>query len=181
MKFTPTRLDGVWIIDLDPHVDDRGFFARSWCQHEFAEHGLNQRLAQCNIAFSPRTGTLRGMHYQVPPHEEVKLVRVTRGAIFDVTVDLRPESPTAMQWISVKLTADNRRMVYIAEGIAHGYQTLEDDTEVFYQMSEFFHPDSYRGIRWNDPAVAIQWPAGEKVVSERDNAYDDIDVAAIRR
>ena len=145
MRFTPTPLDGVWVIDLDLHEDERGFFARSWCRREFEEHGLNPNLVQCNISHNRRRGTLRGLHRQAPPHEEAKLVRVTRGAIFDVAVDVRRESPTALQSFSVELSDENRRMLYIAEGFAHGFQTLVDDTEVFYQMSESHHPESARG------------------------------------
>ncbi len=180
MKITPTRLDGIWLVDLDRIDDDRGFFARSWCRREFETHGLNPNLVQCNISFNRRRGTLRGLHYQAPPNEEAKLVRVTRGAIFDVVLDVRPQSPTALQWLSVELTDKNRRGLYVAEGFAHGFQTLADDTEVLYQMSEFYHPQSARGIRWSDPAIDIPWPLDEKIVSEKDNAYEDLDAAAIR-
>ncbi len=180
MRFTPTRLDGVWVNDLDLHEDERGFFARSWCRKEFEEHGLNPSLVQCSMSFNRRRGTLRGLHYQAPPNEEAKLVRVTRGAIFDVVLDVRPQSPTALQWLSVELTDDNRRGLYVAEGFAHGFQTLADDTEVLYQMSEFYHPQSARGIRWNDPELNISWPVPEKIVSAKDNSYEDIDASAIR-
>jgi dTDP-4-dehydrorhamnose 3,5-epimerase len=168
MKFSPTKLSGVWLVDLERHEDERGFFARSWCQSEFERHGLNPRLVQCNVSFNRKRGTLRGMHYQVAPHAEVKLVRCTRGAIYDVAVDLRPESQTYRQWVGVELTAENGRALYIAEGFAHGFQTLADDSEVFYQMSEFFHPDCARGLRWNDPAFGISWPAPNPIISERD-------------
>ncbi len=180
MRFTPTRLDGVWVIDLDLHEDERGFFARSWCRQEFEEHGLNPSLVQCSMSFNRRRGTIRGMHYQAPPHEEAKLVRVTHGAICDVVLDLRPQSSTALQWLSVELTDKNRRGLYVAEGFAHGFQTLQDDTEVLYQMSEFYHPQSARGIRWNDPKLNISWPVPEKIVSVKDNSYEDIDASAIR-
>ncbi|NIM27742.1 MAG: dTDP-4-dehydrorhamnose 3,5-epimerase, partial [Gammaproteobacteria bacterium] len=153
MKFTRTELEGVWLLDLETVDDDRGFFARTWCGQEFRQRGLSAQLAQCNLSYNRRRGTLRGLHYQAPPHEEAKLVRVTRGAIFDVAVDVRPHSQTALQWLSVELTADNRRSLYVAEGFAHGFQTLTDDTEVLYQMSTAYHPDSARGIRWNDPAL----------------------------
>ncbi len=180
VKFTPTQLDGIWIIDPEPHEDERGFFARTWCSREFEAHGLNPALVQCNVSFNRRRGTLRGMHYQGPPHEEAKLVRVTHGAIYDVVVDLRPQSSTALQWLSVELNDKNRRGLYVAEGFAHGFQTLADDTEVLYQMSEFYHLQSARGIRWNDPELNISWPVPEKIVSAKDNSYEDIDASAIR-
>jgi dTDP-4-dehydrorhamnose 3,5-epimerase len=173
MRFLETALKGAFIIELDKQEDERGFFARAWCQREFAARGLNPRLAQCNVSFNRRRGTLRGMHYQVAPYEEAKLVRCTRGAIYDVIIDLRPDSPTFMQWIAVELTADNYRMLYIPERFAHGFQTLEDNTEVFYQMSEFYAPECARGIRWNDPAFAICWPPAERIISERDQQYAD--------
>lgn len=173
MLFRETALTGAYLIELDKHEDERGFFARSWCQREFLAHGLNPRLVQCNISFNRRRGTLRGMHYQVAPHEEAKLVRCTRGAIYDVIIDLRPASPTYMQWIAVELTADNYRMLYIPERFAHGFQTLEDNTEVFYQMSEFYAPECARGIRWNDPTFAISWPTAERIISQRDQQYPD--------
>ena len=168
MKFSPTKLSGVWLVDLERREDERGFFARSWCQAEFERHGLNPRLVQCNVSFNRKRGTLRGMHYQVAPHAEAKLVRCTRGAIFDVAVDLRPESPTYRHWVGVELTAENGRALYIAEGFAHGFQTLADDSEVFYQMSEFFHPECARGLRWNDPAFGISWPSPNPIISDRD-------------
>ncbi len=172
MLFTETNLRGVWIVDLERREDERGFFARSWCRDEFAAHGLNPALVQCNISFNKRKGTLRGMHYQAAPHEEAKLVRCTAGAIYDVAVDLRPGSATFRQWMSVELTAQNRRMLYISEGLAHGFQTLEAETEVFYQMFESYHPESARGVRWNDPAFGIDWPAAsERLLSERDRSY----------
>jgi len=170
MRFLPTKLSGVWIVELEPVEDDRGFFARSWCRREFERHGLNPQLVQCNISFNKRKGTLRGMHYQIAPHEEAKLVRCTRGAIFDAAVDLRRDSPTRKQWVGVELCAENRRALYIPEDCAHGFQTLTDDAEVFYQMSEDFHPESARGIRWNDAAVGIHWPMSNPIVSERDQA-----------
>ena len=175
MKFSPAKLTGVWIVDLDRHEDERGFFARSWCQTEFEKQGLNPRLVQCNISFNEKKGTLRGMHFQAAPHEEVKLVRCSRGAIYDVIIDLRRSSPTHRRWLAVELTADNRRALYIPEGFAHGFQSLEDGTEVFYQMSDFFHPDCSRGVRWNDPAFGIVWPINEKIISPKDNSYPDFD------
>src|ERR1700733_915863 len=159
MKFSETKLPGVFEIDLVRNSDGRGFFARSWCHREAGDHGLNPRIVQCNISFNLRKGTLRGMHYQEEPFPEAKLVRCTNGAIYDVVLDLRPNSPAFKNWIGVTLTAGNRRMLYIPEGCAHGFLTLEDETEVFYQMSEFYHPESSRGVRWDDPAFQVAWPA----------------------
>ncbi|MFH1539118.1 MAG: dTDP-4-dehydrorhamnose 3,5-epimerase [bacterium] len=172
MKFTGTPLKGAFVIDLEPLEDDRGFFARSWCRKEFEARGLNPNLVQCNISFNKKKGTLRGIHYQERPHAEAKLVRCTMGAICDVIIDLRPESPTFKQWFSVELTAQNRRALYIPEDFAHGFQTLEDNSEVFYQMSEFHHPESARGLRWDDPAFGIDWPEEEKrIISDKDLNY----------
>ena len=171
MRIQATALTGVFVIDLERHRDERGYFARTWCPREFEAHGLNPRLAQCSVSFNTRKGTLRGMHYQAAPHEESKVVRCTRGAIYDVAVDVRPESPTFRAWVAVELTAENGRMLYIAEGCAHGFQTLADDTEVFYQISEFYHPESARGIAWDDPAIGIQWPADPVVMSDRDRSF----------
>ncbi len=173
MKFSPTKLPGVWIVDLEKLEDERGFFARSWCQREFEQRGLNPRLVQCNISFNHKKGTLRGMHYQIAPHGEAKLVRCTSGAIYDVAVDLRPASPTRKQWLAVELTADNGRALYIPEGFAHGFQTVADNTEVLYQMSEFHHPQSARGFRWNDPAIGLVWPEDQRRISKQDMGYPD--------
>jgi len=173
MLFNETKLPGVFEISLEPHVDARGFFARSWCQTEFEEHGLSSRLVQCNISWNQRKGTLRGMHLQVAPHEEAKLVRCTAGAIYDVVLDLRPQSDTYKSWVGVTLSAANRQMLYIPEGCAHGFLTLEDNTEVFYQMSEFYNAASASGVRWNDPAFGIAWPEKVEVISPRDEAYPD--------
>ena len=173
MKFSPMALAGACIIDIEPVPDERGFFARSWCREEFARHGLNPDLAQCSISFNKKHGTLRGMHYQTKPHEETKVVRCTHGAIYDVIVDLRPESSTFQKWIAVELSADNRRMLYVPPGFAHGFQSLVDDTEVFYQISAIYHPESARGVRWNDPAFGIEWPATERVISDKDRQYPD--------
>jgi len=151
--------------------DERGSFARSFCQGEFRAHGLDPVIAQCNISFNKRRGVLRGLHYQVKPHEEAKLVRCTRGAIWDVIVDLREGAPTRYRWFATELTADNRRALYIPRGFAHGFQTLADNSEVFYQMSEFYHPESARGVRWNDPKIGIAWPLADPVVSPRDRSY----------
>ena len=173
MKFSPTVLAGAYVIDIEPVPDERGFFARSWCHEEFSRHGLNPDLAQCSISFNKKRGTLRGMHYQAKPHEETKVVRCTRGAIYDVILDLRPESSTFRKWIAVELSADNRRMLYIPAGLAHGFQSLTDDTEVFYQISTPYHPESARGVRWNDPAFGIEWPVMERVISDKDRQYPD--------
>lgn len=166
-----TKLPGVFEIDLEPLPDERGFFARAWCRKEFEARGLNPMLVQCNVSFNTKRGTLRGMHYQVPPSAESKIVRCTKGAIYDVVVDLRPDSPTYRDWIAAVLTATNRRMIYVPEGCGHGFLTLEDETEVFYQMSEFYSPESARGVRWNDPAFRIAWPEEVQVISERDRTY----------
>jgi len=169
--FKETRLKGAYIIEIDPLTDERGFFARSWCREEFKARGLNSRLVQCNISYNQRKGTLRGMHYQVAPYQEAKLVRCTRGAIYDVIIDLRPDSITFKQWVAVELSAENRKMIYIPEGFAHGFQTLEDGTEVFYQMSEYYHSECARGVRWDDPAFTIQWPEDERIISAKDRSY----------
>lgn len=173
MKFIETKIKGAFIIVPDLIEDDRGFFARSFCQHEFEEHGLNPDLVQCNISFNRKKATLRGMHYQVPPHSEVKLVRCTSGAICDVLIDLRPESSTFKQWFAAELSEDNHQLLYIPEGFAHGYQTLEDSTEVFYQVSAFYEPKSERGIRWNDPAFRIEWPFPVSIISKKDSSHPD--------
>jgi dTDP-4-dehydrorhamnose 3,5-epimerase len=179
MIFTETSLKGSFIIDLEIKEDERGFFARSWCQREFETHGLNTRLVQCNVSFNKKKGTLRGMHYQVAPHEEAKLVRCTMGSLYDVIVDLRSESPTYMRYFGVVLSAANRRALYIPERFAHGFQTLEDNTEVFYQMSEFYAPECARGFRWDDPAFGIAWPEPVRVISQKDLAYPNyVDDAA---
>jgi dTDP-4-dehydrorhamnose 3,5-epimerase len=171
MKFIETKLKDAYIIEIEPISDDRGFFARSWCQQEFSDRGLNPNLVQCNISFNLKKGTLRGMHYQAKPHEEAKLVRCIRGAIYDVIIDIRPDSSTFKDWLSVDLNADNRKMLYIPEGFAHGFQTLDDNSEVFYQMSNFYHPESARGIRWNDPEFQLEWQIESKIISERDLSY----------
>jgi dTDP-4-dehydrorhamnose 3,5-epimerase len=173
MIFTETALKGAHLVDLERHDDERGFFARSWCAGEFEASGLNPRIAQCSLSFNVRKGTLRGMHYQVKPFEEAKLVRCTRGSLCDIIVDLRPDSPTYARHLSVFLSADNRRMLYVPEGFAHGFLTLEDATEVFYQISELYSPESQRGFRWDDPAFGIVWPEAVQVISERDRTYPD--------
>jgi len=186
MVFTETKLKGAYIIDLEPIPDDRGYFARSFCQREFERYGLDPCVAQCNISFNAKKGTLRGMHYQAKPFEEVKLIRCTRGAIFDVIIDLRPDSSTYCQWIGVEFTAsfshlpspisqlaNTIRSLYVPKGFAHGFLTLEDNTEVFYQMSEFYSPDHATGLRWDDPAFGIEWPIEVQVISDRDKNYLD--------
>ncbi len=173
MIFTETALPGAWIVDLERLEDARGFFARSWCERDFQERGLNPRLVQCNVSFNKCRGTLRGMHYQAVPHREAKLIRCTRGAIHDVIIDLRPDSPAFRRHEAVVLDADSRRMLYVPEGVAHGFQTLEDETEVFYQMSEFYAPDHARGVRWDDPVFGIRWPDAERTISDHDRSYPD--------
>lgn len=174
MIFRDTKLPGTFLIELQHLEDDRGFFSRSFCRHAFEERGLTPPVAQCNISFNRNAGTLRGMHYQEAPHAEDKLVRCSRGSLYDVIVDLRRESPTFTQWIAHELTGDNGRMLYIPKGCAHGFQTLEDNTEVFYQMSESYHAESARGVRWNDPVFGIHWPAGIQVIlSDRDRNWPD--------
>jgi dTDP-4-dehydrorhamnose 3,5-epimerase len=171
MIFRETALDGVWLIEPEPLADERGFFARTWCGREWQARGLNPALAQCSTSWTRARGTVRGMHYQGRPHEEAKLVRCTRGAVHDVALDLRPDSPTFRRWVAADLSAENRRMLYVPEGVAHGFQTLADDTEVFYQISEFHHPESARGVRWDDPACGIRWPLAPVTVSPRDEAW----------
>lgn len=171
MKFIETKLKGAYIIEPERLEDERGFFARTFCQKEFEANGLNTRLVQCSISYNKRKGTLRGMHYQTAPMAEAKLVRCTRGAIYDVIVDLRPDSPTYCQWFAEELNAENSKMVYIPEGFAHGFQTLKDDTEVFYQMSEFYSPEHAQGVRWDDPAFGIGWHLNKKIISEKDKNY----------
>jgi dTDP-4-dehydrorhamnose 3,5-epimerase len=173
MIFRETELKGAFVIDPQRIEDERGFFARSWCRKEFEAQGLNPNLVQCNISFNSAKGTLRGMHYQVAPFEEAKLIRCTRGSLYDIIVDIRPESETFGQYFSVVLTSENRTMLFVPEGFAHGFLTMEDHTEVFYQMSQFYAPEHARGFRWNDPVFGIRWPGDVKVISERDRSYPD--------
>jgi dTDP-4-dehydrorhamnose 3,5-epimerase len=173
MIFTKTNLEGVFVIELQKLQDERGFFARSFCQREFQEHGLNPNLAQCNISYNKKKGTLRGMHFQAAPFQEAKLVRCTQGAIHDVIIDIRPDSPTYTEYIAVNLDADKQNALYVPEGFAHGFLTLEPETYVFYQMSEFYAPGYARGFRWNDPIFNIEWPAEINMISERDASYPD--------
>jgi len=179
MIFTETKLKGAFFIDLDLRSDERGAFARTFCAKEFAEHGLKPSVAQCNLSFNHKAGTLRGMHYQIPPASETKLVRCTKGAIYDVIIDMRPDSPTYRQHIGVELTADNRRALYVPELFAHGYQALSDGAEVVYQVGEFYTPGYERGIRYDDPAFTIQWPLPVTVMSEKDAAWKPFEPAAV--
>jgi dTDP-4-dehydrorhamnose 3,5-epimerase len=173
MIFRETMIEGVWVVEPERYEDERGFFARTWDTKEFARRGLNGRLVQCSISYNRRRGTLRGMHYQATPHEEAKLVRCTSGSIFDVAVDLRTESATFRRWVGTELSADNRLAMYVPEGCAHGFLTLTEESEVAYLISEFYVPDAARGVRWNDPAIGIDWPADVLVVNERDRSYPD--------
>jgi dTDP-4-dehydrorhamnose 3,5-epimerase len=173
MIFRATGIDGAWVIEAEQLGDERGFFARTWDAEEFAERGLNPRLAQCSISYNRARGTLRGLHYQAAPFEEAKLVRCTAGAIFDVVVDLRPESSSFKGWFGEELSAENRRALYVPEGCAHGFLTLADDSEVHYQISQPYMPQAARGVRWNDPAFGITWPGDVVVINERDCSYPD--------
>lgn len=171
MIFTETNLKDAYLIDIQKFEDQRGFFARGWCQNEFEAHGLVPRVVQANISYNHSKGTLRGMHYQQAPYAETKLIRCVRGALYDVIVDLRPESPTFKQWIGVELTAENYRMLYVPEGFAHGFQTLVDNTEAFYQVSQFYTPEAEGGLRYDDPAFGIEWPLTVEVISEKDKSW----------
>ncbi len=173
MIFTETKLKGAFILDIEKRTDDRGFFGRSWCRKEFEAHGLNGTLAQTNMSLSLKAGTLRGMHYQLHPYEESKLVRCVRGALYDVIIDLRPESATFKQWIGVELTQDNYRMLFVPERFAHGFITLTDNVEVTYQVSQFYAPGSESGIRYNDPQFGIQWPRAVTMITEKDRTWPD--------
>jgi len=173
MIFKRTGIQGVHLLELERIADERGFFARLWSQAEFAKHGIDSPFVQGNLSFNPRLGTLRGMHYQLPPQEETKIVRCTMGAIFDVAVDLRRDSPTFQQWVGAPLTAENREMLLIPPGCAHGYLTLTENTEVTYQMSAYYAPQHGAGVRWNDPAFGIQWPGDVMVIADRDRNYPD--------
>jgi dTDP-4-dehydrorhamnose 3,5-epimerase len=174
VRFVPTTLGGAYVIEQERRADERGFFARTWCAQEFAAHGLEPGLAQCSVSFNHRRGTLRGMHYQAPPFAEVKLLRCTRGAVFDVAVDLRPDSPTFRKWVGVELTADDGRALYVPRGFAHGFYSLVDSTEVAYQISTEYRPDAARGVRWNDPLLGVAWPGPVEVIAPRDRDYPDV-------
>jgi len=173
MRFHQTGLSGAYLIELELLEDERGFFARTFCREEFAARGLNPEVAQCNLSYNARKNTLRGMHYQAEPHAEAKLVNCLKGAVYDVIIDLRPRSSTSGRWVAVELSATNRKMLYVPEGFAHGFLTLEDDTAVHYQMSAFFEPDSARGVRWDDPAFGIEWPCPEPIISDKDQRWPD--------
>ena len=181
MIFTETPLEGAWLIDIEPRQDARGLFARTVCRDEFAGHGLDSDFVQQSVSWNPEPGTLRGLHYQAAPHEEQKLVRATRGAVFDVIVDIRPASPSLGRWYGVELSAENYRQIYIPKGFAHGFQTLRPDTEILYEMTVAFQPDAARGIRWDDPTLAIDWPAiSERIIGERDQHLPAFDGEARR-
>jgi len=173
MKTTRLPLGGAHLVELEPVADERGFFARTWCAEEFRTYGLNSNLAQCSISFNKHRGTLRGLHYQAEPYAEAKLVRCTAGAVYDVILDLRPASDTCHKWFAVELNATNRTMLYIPEGLAHGFQSLGDDTKVFYQISVNYHTESARGVRWNDPLSGIEWPVPDPTISQRDRSFLD--------
>jgi dTDP-4-dehydrorhamnose 3,5-epimerase len=174
VKFLPTKFDLAWLIEPARHEDERGFFARTWCQREYAEHGLNPDLVQCSVSFNKKKGTLRGMHFQAAPHEEAKVVRCTQGSICDVIIDVRESSKTFGKWQSFELSAQNRSALYIPRGFAHGFQTLEPETEVSYQMSDFFHPQSACGVHFSDVTVGIAWPLPVSIISDRDASLGDL-------
>ncbi len=171
MKFTALSVAGSYLVEPEPVEDERGFFARTFCREEFARHGLNPGLMQCNVSYNRLGGTLRGMHYQKAPYAEAKLVRCTAGVIFDVVLDLRPESASYLRWEGIQIGAEDHRAIYIPEGCAHGFLTLVDASEVFYQMSAAYHPEAAAGVRWNDPAFGIEWPRTEIIISERDGNF----------
>ncbi len=173
MIFSETSLKDVFVIDMERIEDERGFFARVWDIKEFTNLGLNTRIVQCSISYNKKRGTLRGIHYQEKPYEEDKIIRCVRGKIFDVIIDIRPESPTYKKWIGIELDANEYKMIYVPKGFAHGFQTLEDNTEVFYQISEFFMPKHARGIRWDDNSFKIDWPLNPSIISKRDQSYDN--------
>jgi len=175
MRFVETVVAGVWVIEPERHEDDRGFFARTWDTTVFAERGLNPAFVQSSVSYNYRRGTLRGLHYQIPPCAEAKLVRCTAGAVFDVAVDLRPDSETFRRWFGVELSAENGLGMYVPEGCAHGFLTLTDDSEISYQISEFWAPEAGRGVRWDDPAFGIKWPGEVVVINERDRTYSDFE------
>jgi dTDP-4-dehydrorhamnose 3,5-epimerase len=180
MIFTETKLKGAFIIEIQKLEDERGFFGRAWCQKEFEDHGLNPNICQINTSYTKNKGTIRGLHYQVNPYQETKFIRCTRGRIFDLIIDLRHDSPTFMQWIGNELSSDNYKMVYVPENFAHGILTLEDNSEIYYPVTQFYTPGSERGIRWNDPAFNIKWPIEVEIVSEKDNSHPDFDISHIK-
>lgn len=175
MRFVETPLKGAYVVELDCIEDERGFFARCFCAGEFAQHGLDGMVAQCNVSFNRNAGTLRGLHFQIEPHAEAKLVRCTLGAIYDVIVDLRPESTTRYRWFAVELSAQSHTMLFVPKGFAHGFQTLMEASEVFYQMSECYHRESARGVRWDDPKMGITWPIRNPILSDKDRNFPLLD------
>lgn len=181
MKFIQTPINGAYVIEIQPISDERGFFSRMWCRQEFQDAGLKADFEQHSISFNRKRGTLRGMHFQLPPHDEVKIVRCSSGAIWDVILDLRPESTTFRQWFAIELSSDNRKSLYVPAGCAHGFQTLSDDTEVLYQISERYHSESARGVRWDDSAFGIAWPLPNPILSVRDSEFADFDTREERR
>jgi dTDP-4-dehydrorhamnose 3,5-epimerase len=174
VKLRPFEIPGVYLVEAEPAADERGFFARLYCREEFGRYGLNPAMVQCSLSYNRLKGTLRGMHYQVEPRAEAKLVRCARGRVYDVVLDLRPGSPTYRRWIAADLHARGHAMMYVPEGCAHGFQTLEDDTEVLYLISEFYSPEQARGVRWNDPTFDIDWPLDVSVISPKDRSYPDV-------
>ncbi len=180
MKFLQTPLEGAYVVEIQPISDERGFFSRLWCRQEFQDAGLHASFAQHSISFNRSRGTLRGMHFQLPPHEEVKIVRCSSGAIWDVILDLRSGSPTFCRWFAAELSAHNRKSLYVPAGFAHGFQTLSDDAEVLYQISEPYFSESARGVRWNDPAFGIEWPLPNPILSNRDREYEDFNAGKER-
>lgn len=180
MRFSATALAGAYVIDYEPHHDERGFFARTWCAQELRERGLEPGLAQCSVSYNHRRGTLRGLHYQSPPFAEVKVVRCTRGALFDVALDLRPDSPTFRKWLGIDLTQDNGRALYVPRGFAHGFYVLADATEASYLISAPYTPSAARGVRWNDPFHGIVWPGPVEIISPRDRDYPDLDASRLQ-
>ena len=179
MKFIETGLKGAYIIEVEKLRDDRGFFGRLWCESEIKEIGLNPNLVQSNVSFNLKKGTLRGMHFQKKPFQETKLVRCTRGSVYDVIIDIRPDSPTFKKWIGVKLSSDNYKMIYVPEGFAHGFLTLEDNSEVYYLVTEEYHKNAEGGIKWNDPEINIKWPLEVSEISERDKEHPDFELKNI--
>ncbi len=180
MIFSELGLKGAFLVEVKKIEDDRGFFGRAWCANEFKQNGLNPAFVQLNTSFSHKKGTIRGMHYQVDPYQEVKFIRCTRGRIFDVIIDLRPDSPTFMKWVGNELSADNYRMVYVPENFAHGFVTMEDNSEVYYPVSQFYTPGAERGLRWNDPAFKIKWPVEISMVSDKDQSHKDFSIESLK-
>ena len=173
MKISETELAGAYVIELEAVEDERGYFARTYCRKEFTEYGLKTEIAQCSLSYNARRGTLRGMHYQVEPEAETKLVQCMCGSLYDVIIDLRPQSETYCHWFGIELSADKRRLLYIPEGFAHGFQTLEENTTIYYQIFAFYDPQFARGVRWNDPAFCIKWPLANPIMSEKDKLLPD--------